>query len=236
MKKLRLAIAGFTACSGCQLTLLNCEAELLQLAQHFEFSYFPLACSTAKPDDMYDALLVEGCISTIAEECFLQELRQKSGVLIAIGSCAANGGIPAMPIKPMSGKGEDITPPRPLHDLVRIDRTLYGCPPEKHEILALLSDLLRGVFPPALDYPVCTECTMRENRCLLTQNRQLCLGALTLGGCNARCPSLSVPCEGCRGPVPDANIPASLKCYAEYGYDTETVMDRLGRFFPRENQ
>lgn len=230
MKRLRLAIVGLTGCSGCQLTLLNCEDELLQLAERFEFACFPLACSTQSSVGPYDVALVEGCVSTADEAEFLKVIRDQSELLIAFGTCAAWGGVQAMP---MLEPDTDIQTPQPLRAFVFVDGELYGCPPEKHELLKLLSDLLRGVLPPVIDYPVCTECKMRENPCLLTDRRQLCLGALTRGGCNARCPSLSVPCEGCRGAVPEENLPAALAVFAEHGYDAEAVMQRLSRFFPR---
>lgn len=230
MKKIRLAIAGFTACSGCQLTLLNCENELLQIAEHFEFAYFPLACSPALIDGLYDVALIEGSVSSENEVQFLRQLRKQSSILIALGTCAAWGGIPAMPLVSCSPETPDESSLKPIHSFVAVDGTLYGCPPEKHELLTFLSDVIRGVLPPLIDYPVCTECKMRENLCLLTERKQLCLGVLTLGGCNARCPSSAVPCEGCRGPVPEANLRAALLCFEQHGYSNEIVMERLKRF------
>ena len=62
-------------------------------------------------------------------------------------------------------------------------------------------------------YPVCTECRMLENNCLLVERGELCCGPITAAGCEARCPDLRVPCVGCRGPVADANAP-SLQVHA----------------------
>lgn len=230
MKRLQLAIVGLSGCSGCQLTLLNCEDELLRIAEQFEIACFPLACSSRASVASYDVALVEGCVATGDEAEFLKTIRDRSTLLVALGACAASGGIPAMP---MPGTNKVIETPQPLHAVVHTDGELYGCPPEKDELLRLLADLLRGALPPVIDYPVCTECKMRENPCLLTDHRRLCLGGLTRGGCSARCPSLSVPCEGCRGAVPEENLPAALAIFAEHGYDAETVMRRLSRFFPR---
>ena len=122
--------------------------------------------------------------------------------------------------------------PMPLQRLVRVDAAVSGCPPEKEELLKLLAGLLRGALPVAIDYPVCMECRMRENLCLLTERDSLCLGPLTLGGCNARCPSLSVPCEGCRGPFLEANPAEAFAQYAKKGFDRRTVIGRLHRFSP----
>ncbi|MFH1027176.1 MAG: NADH:ubiquinone oxidoreductase, partial [Pseudomonadota bacterium] len=96
MKRLRLAIAGLTACSGCQLSLLNCEAELPQLLETIDFHYFPMACSPALLEGEYDAALVEGCLSMPHENVLLLSLRKRSRLLIAIGTCAAWGGVAAL--------------------------------------------------------------------------------------------------------------------------------------------
>lgn len=243
MRKLRLAIAGLTACSGCQLSLLNCEDELPELLEQFEFQFFPMACSPALLTGEYDAALVEGCLSMPSEIVLLQELRKRSRFLIALGTCALWGGVAAL----RNGENREllrqqvygVTPvavetyePVPLGNVVPVDAAVSGCPPEKADLLRLLAGLVRGALPVEVDYPVCAECRMRENLCLLTERNMLCLGPLTLGGCDARCPSLSVPCEGCRGPVPEANVIEALELYAQKGFDQITVLGRLRRFCP----
>lgn len=243
MKPLRLAIIGLTACSGCQLSLLNCEDELPGLLEHFEFSLFPLASSPAELTGEYDAALVEGCLSMPHEKKLLLALRKRSAIMIALGTCAVWGGVAGLrnsedrellrqQVYGDSSVGNTSAKPTPLQSLVRIDSVITGCPPEKRELLRLLTGLLRGVLPVAMDYSVCSECHMRENLCLLMERDELCLGPLTLGGCTARCPSLSVPCEGCRGPVPEANLKESLEIYAQKGFDQKIVLERLHRFYP----
>lgn len=237
VNKLKLAIVGLSGCSGCQLTLLNCEEELLAAINKFDFAWFPLAVSPAVLVEEYDCAIVEGCVISIEEADFLHEIRDRSKILIAIGACAASGGIPAMTT--IEDNGDSIqfqqqeSKPAPICSFVPVDYTLYGCPPEKLELLALLGDLLKGILPKTLDYPVCMECKQRENLCLLTERQQLCLGALTHGGCHARCPSLSVPCEGCRGIFADANREAAFASLSEHGFDAETVCERIGRFSAR---
>ena len=243
MKRLRLAISGLTACSGCQLSLLNCEAELPQIIKTVEFNYFPMACSPAVLEGEYDAALVEGCLSMPHEHELLLALRERSRYLVAVGTCAAWGGVAAL----RNGEDRDLMrqlvyggnriacdthEPRPLHTAVKIDAVICGCPPEKEELLRLIAGLLRGALPPPIIHPVCTDCRMRENLCLLTECSQLCLGPLTLGGCGARCPGLGVSCEGCRGPVPEANQVEAMELYLQKGYDKTTVSERLKRFCP----
>lgn len=243
MRKLRLAIAGLTACSGCQLSLLNCEDELPDLLARFDFHFFPMACSPAVLEGEYDAALVEGCLSMPHETELLLELRRRSRYLIALGTCAAQGGVAALrngedremlrqQVYGQSRVGAETSDPRPLKSLVRVDAAVNGCPPEKEELLSLLAGLVRGALPVESDYPVCTECRMRENLCLLTERDMLCLGPLTAGGCRARCPSLSVPCEGCRGPVSEANMKEYLELCARKGLDRQIVLERLRRFWP----
>ena len=243
MKKLRVAIAGLTACSGCQLSLLNCEDELPGLLELFEFQFFPMACSPALLADEYDAALVEGCLSMPHEKELLQELRRRSRYLVALGTCALCGGVAALrngedrellrqQVYGQNQVAAETFDPLPLQSVVRVDAAVSGCPPEKDELLRLLAGLVRGALPAGIDYSVCTECRMRENECLLMERNALCLGPLTLGGCGARCPSLSVPCEGCRGPVPDANLAEALEIYGQKGFDRITVLGRLRRFWP----
>jgi coenzyme F420-reducing hydrogenase gamma subunit len=243
MKRLRLAIAGLTACSGCQLTLLNCEAQLPELLERFEFHFFPLACSPAELTGEYDAALVEGCVSMPHEIELLQALRQSSRFLIAVGACAAWGGVAALKngedrellrqqVYGTSLVASQTSKPQPLDTFVSVDAVINGCPPEKEELLGLLGGLLRGSLPIQICHPVCTDCRMKENLCLLTERALLCLGPLTLGGCGARCPALAVPCEGCRGPVPEANLQEALEIYRQKGHDTSTVIERLQRFYP----
>lgn len=243
MNKLRLAIAGLTACSGCQLSLLNCEAELPQLLEKFDFHFFPMACSPAVLEGEYDAALVEGCVSMPHERELLLALRRHSHYLIALGSCAVRGGVAALrndenrellrwQVYGSSETAAESFAPQPLHTLVTVDTAINGCPPEKEELLRLMGGLLRGALPATISYPVCTECRMKERLCLLTERSALCLGPLTLGGCGARCPSLAVPCEGCRGPVPESNLGEALEIYLQKGHGEEIVRERLRRFCP----
>lgn len=243
MRRLQLAIVGMTACSGCQLLLLNCEDELPGLLEKFEFKFFPMACSPAQLVGEYDAALVEGCVSMPHEQELLLELRRRSRYLIAMGTCAVWGGIATLRNgenrekmrqqvygqNPIASETRD---PEPLRNMVQVDAVITGCPPEKEDLLRLLAGLLRGVLPVEIDYPVCNECRMRENLCLLTELGSLCLGPLTLGGCGARCPSMSVPCEGCRGPVPEANLKEAFELYAQKGFSQHSVFERLRRFCP----
>ena len=168
MNKPRLAIAGLTACSGCQLTLLNCEEELPEIFARFHLDYFPMAESFHDPQATFDAAIVEGALSTPADLATLFRLRNASRLLIAFGTCALFGGVAAMNNKSSArltllngvygeaSAGVESFPPSPFRNFVSVDFAITGCPPEKSDLLALLGALLAGTLPPTPCYPVCT--------------------------------------------------------------------------------
>ena len=247
MTRPRLAIAGLTACSGCQLTLLNCEQEFPEIAANFELAYFPMAESGSAADQEFDVALVEGAVSTPGDLATLFRLRSASRLLVAFGTCALHGGVAAMNnaqgarellMATVYGEaGGDFASflPSPFRNFVSVDFSITGCPPEKPDLIALLGALLAGTLPPVPCYPVWTECRSRENLCLLLERDQLCLGPIIQGGCNARCPATGIVCEGCRGPVREANVAQELELLLERGFGRKEIERRMKRFTPEWN-
>ena len=90
-----LAVWKFASCDGCQLSLLDCEDELLAVASGLEIASFPEA-SSAIVEGPYDLSLVEGSITTPDDERRIREIREQSAVLVTIGACATGGGIQAL--------------------------------------------------------------------------------------------------------------------------------------------
>ncbi|MCL1594501.1 MAG: oxidoreductase, partial [Actinomycetia bacterium] len=90
-----LAVWKFASCDGCQLTLLDCEDELLTIATALDIAYFPEA-TRAMRDGPYDVSIVEGSITTPHDAGRIQEIRAQSSALITIGACATAGGIQAL--------------------------------------------------------------------------------------------------------------------------------------------
>jgi coenzyme F420-reducing hydrogenase gamma subunit len=190
---------------------------------------------------------VEGAVSTPGDLATLFRLRSQSRILVAYGTCALHGGVAAMNNLTASrtqlkesvygAAGADIESfaPAPFRNFVAVDFAITGCPPEKHDLVALLGALLAGTLPPVPSYPVCTECRSRENLCLLLERNQLCLGPIIQGGCNARCPATGIVCEGCRGPVDEANVAQELELLKERGFEPEEIMRRMSRFTPGWN-
>jgi len=246
MKKPVLAVAGLTMCSGCQLTLLNCEAELPKIAGCFEFAWFPMGISDINACGPIDVALVEGAVSTPEDLEILTLLRSRSRLLVAYGTCARWGGIAAMKnhesreplleqVYGTTSKQMTSFPPAPLHRFVPVDFSITGCPPEKGELLKTLGAILHGTLPVFPVYPVCTECRNRESLCLLIERNELCLGPIIQAGCNARCPAVGIKCEGCRGPVEEANVGAEIDLLIEKGFSCEEIISRMQRFCPEWN-
>lgn len=229
MPPLQLAFARFTSCSGCQLTLLDCEEQLAALEGIGTWCDFPLASSRRDPAVAIDLALVEGSISTPAELTELLALRARSRRLVAVGACALTGGVNALaPAERAEAPGT--FPPQPPGRFVSIDWHLPGCPPERRDLLALFGALRHGGWPGSLRAAVCMECRIRENRCLLTVDRHPCLGPITQGGCGARCPSIEVACEGCRGEVAEAQRDELFPLLLECGLTGFDCHERLARF------
>ncbi|MGD0586605.1 MAG: NADH:ubiquinone oxidoreductase [Oryzomonas sp.] len=246
MKKPTIAIAGLTACSGCQLTLLNCEEELPEIAQRFTIDYFPLGLTERLITGPIDVAFVEGAVSTPSDLEILMKLRNCCRSLVALGTCALWGGIAAMKnqesrkdlaesVYGSAADGLKTFNPQPLCRFVKIDFAITGCPPEKGELLATLAALLRGTFPVFPRYPVCSECRNRENLCLLIERNEMCLGPLIQAGCDARCPAVGIGCEGCRGPVTEANVAAEMELLLNKGFPRDEIVSRMQRFYPEWN-
>jgi coenzyme F420-reducing hydrogenase gamma subunit len=243
--KLRLAYQRYTSCGGCQLTLLNCERDLPLVEKYFDIVDFPLMSSANDRDCSLDVALAEGSITSVEELQRLLALRRRAKFLIAVGACALSAGVNAL-AQDREGLLADVygaAPlsmktflPQPLARFVRVDGEIPGCPPEGSDYLRLLGALHQGGLPGEYAVPVCMECRLRENRCLLIEGKQPCLGPVTRGGCLARCPSYGAICEGCRGAVPEANLPEHFQLLLQTGLTATEVRGRLERFMGRNDE
>lgn len=237
---IKLAWLRFTSCSGCQLTLLNAEEAMAALATIVELHEFPLASSAFGTNNVFDVALVEGSLTSPAQIKRVLALRQKTGLLLAIGACALTGGVNAMvkedrrraiaSIYGKPGAEWETFPPLPIHHFVQVDGEIPGCPPEQQELLETIAALLHGGAPGRQVMPVCMECRSDENRCLLEEDQAPCLGPITQAGCRALCPELGVPCEGCRGVVPEANRDELTRLFISAGLSEREISHRLERF------
>ncbi|MBL8223918.1 MAG: oxidoreductase [Chromatiales bacterium] len=237
----KLAVFKFASCDGCQLSLLDCEDELLALAASIEIANFAEA-SSAVIEGPYDLALVEGSITTPHDADRILEVRRQSRVLVTIGACATAGGIQALR---NFGSVEEYTrivyakpsyistlaTSTPIADHVKVDYELRGCPVNKHQLLEVISAFLNHRAPRVAAHSVCVECKARGITCVMVARGEPCLGPVTHAGCGALCPAYDRPCFGCYGPKELAN-PAALGEWARtaLGADAATVRRQFQTF------
>lgn len=211
----RLAVWKFTSCDGCQLSLLDCEDELLAVTQELQIAYFMEASSKQLPGP-YDLSLVEGSITTPEEARRIREVRKQSRYLVSIGACATAGGIQALRnfadiddfINAVYARPEHIRTLKNsscIADHVPVDFELRGCPINKQQLLEVISAFLNRRQPVIARHSVCVECKLRGNVCVMVAHGSACMGPVTQAGCNALCPSYLRPCYGCYGPKENPN-------------------------------
>lgn len=246
VKKPKVGVLELTGCAGEQLAIINCEDELLDIVGAIDIRMFRTVTSLNDETGPLDIAIVEGSVVTEKEIEALKAVRARSALLLAAGTCAVYGGIPSSSNGAPRGKLIDAVygttppsfrsiPPQPVKNFVTVDFSLPGCPMEKDQFLQAMSSLLHGDLPQLATSPVCAECKMRENRCLLTEKKDVCLGPITLGGCKARCPSLEIPCIGCRGMVGEANIAEEVDILKQMGHGNEFVWQKVSTFeYPPE--
>ncbi|MGB7911345.1 MAG: oxidoreductase [Desulfobaccales bacterium] len=220
-KKPRLSVWKFASCDGCQLSLLDCEDELLAVTGELDLAYFPEA-SRAMAKGPYDLTLVEGSITTHHDAALIQKVRRASKYLVAIGTCACSGGIQALRnfkdvndfVRAVYAHPEYIQAleqSTPLSAHVKVDYQLNGCPLNKRQLLELISAYLTGRTPLVQPHSVCLQCKARGNICVMVTGTP-CLGPVTHGGCGALCPTYYRGCYGCYGPKETPNT-ASLAAW-----------------------
>jgi F420-non-reducing hydrogenase small subunit len=253
------------SCGGCEIALVNLHEKILDIDRHFDFVFCPCLLDTktkdveALPDGGLALTLFNGAIRTDENEEMARLLRRKSALLIAFGSCAAAGGIPALsnlgtreqhltgiylegpsldnparvlPARCTAVPEGDLKLPvfhevvKRLDEVIEVDYTIPGCPPEPHQIWNVVQAVIAGgPLPPQHSIlgggrsTVCDECQRPKQEkkvarfrrtyefmadpqvCLLEQGLA-CMGIATRDGCGALCPQANMPCTGCYG-APD---------------------------------
>ncbi|MEO5372773.1 MAG: oxidoreductase [Alphaproteobacteria bacterium] len=228
-RKPKLAVWKFSSCDGCQLSLLDCEDELLAIAGAVEIAYF-LEATRAVVKGPYDVSLVEGSITTPHDAERIHAVRRQSRSLVTIGACATAGGIQSL--RNFADHQEYIravyaTPAyistlarsTAIADHVPVDFELRGCPVSKGQLLELLSATLNHRRPNIPAYAECIECKRRGTVCVTVARGEPCLGPVTQAGCGTLCPACNRGCYGCFGPKEMPNT----RSLAEW------FTDRLGR-------
>ncbi len=218
-----LAVWKFASCDGCQLSLLDCEDELLALAGEIEIAQF-LEASSATVAGPYDVSLVEGSITTPHDADRIREIRAQSQALITIGACATAGGIQALRnfadveaftrvVYATPDYISTLATSTPISAHVPVDFELRGCPISKHQLLEVINAHLNRRRPRVRSHSVCVECKRRGTVCVMVAHGTPCLGPVTHAGCGAICPAYDRGCYGCYGPKETPNT-ASLDAWS----------------------
>ncbi len=238
----RIGVFKFSSCSGCQLEIIDMENELLDLAQAVEIGYFLEAVRSHPPqgafDVAFDVAFVEGSISTPEEAERIKKIREQAKTLVAMGACATVGGIQALRNWWKLGELKERVYPQPemleclewstgIDMYVPVDASLCGCPISKTDFIEFVTSALIGRTPNLKSYPVCVECKLNGNECVLVKDREPCLGPVVRAGCNSICPAFSRPCYGCFGPAQDINVEALAKEFEEIGLKPDEIVRKF---------
>ena len=167
--KPRVATVWLGGCSGCHMSLLDLDERLIELAERMELVYSPIADIKEFPRDV-DVTLVEGAVANNEHEEMAHVIRRNSRFVISFGDCAVTGNVTAMrngldpenvlhrsyvelaDTTPRIPRGyptiaELLKEARPLHEFVRVDAFIHGCPPTADQIWSAVSELLQGRTP-----------------------------------------------------------------------------------------
>jgi len=232
--KPKLSVWKFSSCDGCQLSLLDCEDELLDVAGALDIAYF-LEASSATVKGPYDISLVEGSITTPHDAKRIHEIRRASKLLVSIGACATTGGIQALRNFASIGDFVSAVYATPAYistlrtstaiaDHVPVDFELQGCPIDKRQLLEVVSATLAGRRPNVPRHSVCVECKRAGIPCVMVARGVACLGPVTQAGCGALCPLYARGCFGCFGAKEQANTAALAGRWRALGKDDAALL------------
>ncbi len=238
--KPKLAVFKFASCDGCQLSLLDCEDELLAIAGAVDIAHFLEATSRVEPGP-YDIALVEGSITTAHDAQRIRDVREQSEFLITIGACATAGGIQSLKnwadheefLRCVYARPEFISTlatSTPVTEHVKVDFELRGCPINRHQLVEVLAALLAGRKPRTPTHSVCLDCKRRGTVCVEVARGIPCIGPVTQAGCGAICPAYDRGCYGCFGPAAQPNCSSLTNHYASMGTTSKQLLPLLRNF------
>jgi coenzyme F420-reducing hydrogenase gamma subunit len=239
-KKPKLAVWKFASCDGCQLSLLDCEDELLSVAGEIEIANF-LEASRKIVKGPYDLSLVEGSITTPHDAERIHQVRRASKYLVTIGACATAGGIQALRnfkdvkefisiVYAHPDYISTLNKSTPIADHVHVDFELRGCPINKEQLLDVIRAFLHGGKPNTPAYSVCLDCKRRGTVCVMVAHGTPCLGPITHDGCGAICPSYNRGCYGCFGPKETPNTDSLAARFRQLGKTNQDIVRVLRNF------
>jgi coenzyme F420-reducing hydrogenase gamma subunit len=238
--KPRLGVFKFASCDGCQLSLLDCEDELLAVAGAVDIGYF-LETTRLPLEGNFDVSLVEGSISSPEQIQQIKDVRVRSRYLVTIGACATAGGIQALrnfgdvqeflqAVYARPDYIQTLDKSTPIAEHVPVDFELRGCPINKHQLLEVISAFLAGRRPNVPNHAVCVECKRGGIVCVMVAQGIPCLGPVTHAGCGAICPAYDRGCYGCYGPAKGPNVVSLARQFAYMGVESDAIDRALHTF------
>ncbi len=245
-RKPKIAFFSLTSCEGCQFVLIDLGEKFFNLLKKVKLIDFSLIEEIPFPKGKVkiDVSFVEGLPIKKEEVRLLKKIRKESKILVAIGNCAALGGIPEM--KNYQGKERTIryiykrldgilNPEiKEIDNFVKVDFVISGCPINGEEFLKFAKDLIKGKIPKISQKPICSECPHQGKKTCFLKKREPCLGPITLRGCGAVCPKNSQLCYGCRGILKGINPKGFLETLKKFK-KPEEIEDNLEIFGIKDN-
>ncbi len=236
MGRPKVAFFDLSCCEGCQLQVANLGEALLDVLGLVDLVEFREVMSESW-EGRYDVAFVEGSVVNEESEQRLCEIRQRSNVLVAYGSCATIGGVNGMKNRKLlsdvqstvyGDKGDwfPVTKTRALHQIVEVDYFIHGCPIHPDEFIKVLKSALAGLPYLVPDYAVCVECKFNENVCMYDKG-VTCLGPVTRAGCNSWCVNNGNVCYGCRGMVSNPNQTGAEEVLRSYDLDANLIANKM---------
>jgi len=167
-KKVRVATMWLSGCSGCHMSFLDQDELLIDLAKKIQVVYSPIADVKEFPENV-DVTLIEGAVANDEQLEMLKLARERTKILISLGDCAVTGNVPAlrnawgnsaqMALERAYVENADVQQQiptdvpellekvHPLHEVVKVDYFIPGCPPPASTITYVLAELLAGRTP-----------------------------------------------------------------------------------------
>ncbi|MBF0563534.1 MAG: hypothetical protein HQL37_16330 [Alphaproteobacteria bacterium] len=251
--KPKVAFFDFASCEGCQLAVLDCEDIFLDILGLVDIVEFREAMSETAP--RFDVAFIEGSVNREEDAQRLRNIRARSTYVVALGACACIGNVQARSnfIAPaenyrrvygVEARNQAQTDPefwplwahtrvRAVKEIVPVDFELRGCPVVPEEFIALVKALISSTVPYFPANAVCVECKMNENECVYDRG-ETCMGQITFGGCKAVCVTNGYRCDGCRGLLPHANLPAHQGLLREKGLSAAQIQNQYRLFCSTE--
>jgi coenzyme F420-reducing hydrogenase gamma subunit len=241
MAKPRIGVFKFASCDGCQLSVLDCEDELLTLTDRVEIAYF-LEAIRRPLEGNFDIALVEGSISTHEQQAHIRDIRQRTRFLITLGACASHGGIQSLRnfgrvdeflrvVYASPQYIQTLAESRPASAFVQVDLELQGCPINKQQLLRVLAQMLSGTRPHVPDHALCLDCKRQNIVCVLVARGEPCMGPVTTTGCGVLCPSYDRPCYSCFGPALQPNTASLAQWFGRLGLAPDATRRLFHAFY-----